>query len=52
MEIEEGKAVDYSIPKGEGKFDQEDALCKMMEPEIEWEVPTPSCMAGGMRKWG
>jgi len=36
MEIKEGKAVDYSIPKEQGRFDQEDALCKMMGPEIEW----------------
>jgi hypothetical protein len=36
MEIKEGKAVDYSIPKEQGKFDGEDALCKLMGPEIEW----------------
>ena len=36
MEMKEGKAVDYSIPKEQGAFEEAEPLCKMMGPEIEW----------------
>lgn len=36
MEISEGKAVDHSIPKEQGAFDEGDALCRMIGPELEW----------------
>ena len=35
-EMREGKAVDYSIPKEQAAFEEADAVCKMMGPEIEW----------------
>jgi hypothetical protein len=36
LEMSEGKAVDYSIPKDQAAFEEADALYKMINPEIEW----------------
>jgi hypothetical protein len=36
MEMREGKAVDFSIPKEQCAFEEADPLCKMMGPETEW----------------
>lgn len=32
MEIREGKAVDFSIPKEQAAFEEADPVCKMMGP--------------------
>lgn len=36
MEAREGKVVDYSIPEKQKKFNEEDAVCQLLGPEIEW----------------
>ena len=36
LEMKEGKAIDYSIPKAQKEFEYADPVCKMMGPEIEW----------------
>lgn len=36
LEMEEGKAIDYSIPSQQKAFEDDDPVCKMMGPEIEW----------------
>jgi len=36
LEMDSGKAVDYSIPKGQAEFGDADPVCKMIGPEIEW----------------
>jgi hypothetical protein len=36
MEMREGKAVDYSIPKEQAAFEEAGPVCKIMGPEIEW----------------
>jgi phenylpropionate dioxygenase-like ring-hydroxylating dioxygenase large terminal subunit len=36
MEQKEGRPVDYSIPAEQRQFEEEDALCKMMGPEVDW----------------
>jgi hypothetical protein len=36
LEMKEGRAIDYSIPVKQKEFEDNDAVCKMMGPEIEW----------------
>ncbi len=36
MEIREGRAVDFSIPKKQAAFEEADPICKMTGSEIEW----------------
>jgi hypothetical protein len=36
LEKKEKKIVDYLIPRDQAAFGEEDKICKMMGPEIEW----------------
>jgi hypothetical protein len=36
LELKGKKVVDYSIPNDQAAFEEEDKICKMMGPEIEW----------------
>ena len=36
LELELGKAVDYSIPAEQAAYDESDPVCKIVGPEIEW----------------
>lgn len=36
LEMKEKKMIDYSIPNDQAAFVDEDKICKMMGPKIEW----------------
>jgi hypothetical protein len=36
LELKEKRVVDYSIPRDQAAFEEEDKICKLMGPEIEW----------------
>lgn len=36
IEQKNGRAVNYSIPEKQREYEEEDALCKIMGPEVGW----------------
>jgi len=36
MEKDEGRDIDYAIPKAQSEYEEGDALCKLVGPEFDW----------------
>jgi hypothetical protein len=36
LEVKEKKMIDHSISRDQAAFGEEDKVCKLMGPEIEW----------------